>query len=128
MKKIKLAIVGCLGRMGKEVIKEVNNFPNCKIVSAIEAKETTTRKIGKIEISYNKKIAFSKADIIIDFSTPKSSLESAFYASKFKKKLIIGTTGLNSSQVAKIKQASKKTAIVFASNMSVVINVSRTGF
>ena len=123
MKKIKLAIVGCLGRMGKEVIKEVNKFPNCKIVSAIEAKETTTRKIGKIEISYNKKIAFSKADIIIDFSTPKSSLESAFYASKFKKKLIIGTTGLNSSQVAKIKQASKKTAIVFASNMSVGINL-----
>ena len=123
MKKIKLAVVGCLGRMGKEIIKEINISPNCELVSAIEVKKTTIKRISKIEISYDKKIAFSKADIIIDFSTPKSSLESAFYASKFKKKLIIGTTGLNSSQVAKIKQASKKTAIVFASNMSVGINL-----
>ena len=99
MKKIKLAVVGCLGRMGKEIIKEINISPNCELVSVIEVKKTTIKRISKIEISYDKKIAFSKADIIIDFSTPKSSLESVFYALKLKKKLIIGTTGLNNSQI-----------------------------
>ena len=123
MKKIKLAVVGCLGRMGKEIIKEINISPNCELVSVIEVKKTTIKRISKIEISYDKKIAFSKADIIIDFSTPKSSLESVFYALKLKKKLIIGTTGLNNTQIAKIKQTSKKIAIVFAPNMSVGINL-----
>ena len=78
MKKIKLAVVGCLGRMGKEIIKEINISPNCELVSAIEVKKTTIKRISKIEISYDKKVAFSKADVIIDFSTPKSSLESVF--------------------------------------------------
>ena len=123
MKKIKLAVVGCLGRMGKEIIKEINISPNCELVSAIEVKKTTIKRISKIEISYDKKIAFSKADIIIDFSTPKSSLESVFYALKLKKKLIIGTTGLNNSQIKKIKQASKKISILFAPNMSIGINL-----
>ena len=51
MKKIKLAVVGCLGRMGKEIIKEINISPNCELVSAIEVKKTTIKRISKIEIS-----------------------------------------------------------------------------
>ena len=58
MKKIKLAVVGCLGRMGKEIIKEINISPNCELVSAIEVKKTTIKRISKIEISYDKKVAF----------------------------------------------------------------------
>ena len=47
MKKIKLAVVGCLGRMGKEIIKEINISPNCELVSAIEAKKTTIKRRRK---------------------------------------------------------------------------------
>ena len=69
------------------------------------------------------KVAFKKADLIIDFSLPLSTLETLKYAQMLKKKLVIGTTGFNNSQVKKIKTASKKISIVFAPNMSIGINL-----
>lgn len=128
MKKIKLAVVGCAGRMGLEIIKEIKKSPNCELVSAVEEKKSKylNRKTGKIIISDNKETAFKKVDVIVDFSTPTSSIESTKVALKLKKKLVIGTTGLNNSQIKKIKKASKKIAILFAPNMSVGINLLLT--
>ena len=124
MKKIRLAVVGCGGRMGKEIIKEINNFPNCELTGAIEEKsEYINKKIKKVIILNNKEIAFKKADIIIDFSSTKSSIESTKMALKLKKKLVIGTTGLNNVQIDNIKKASKKIAIVFSPNMSIGVNL-----
>jgi 4-hydroxy-tetrahydrodipicolinate reductase len=67
--------------------------------------------------------AFKKTDVIIDFSTPKASLEILNYAKKFKKKVVIGTTGFNSKQNNLIKNYSKKIAIFKSGNMSLGINL-----
>ena len=125
MKKIKLVVVGCAGRMGQQLIKEMQNFKNMDLIAAIEKKNSPNinKNIKKIKITSNKETAFRKADTIIDFSQPESTLETVRYATKLKKKLVIGTTGLNSSQISKIKNASKKIAIVFAPNMSIGINL-----
>ena len=125
MKKIKIAIVGCSGRMGKQIVKEIKNFKDISLAAAIEKKNSSyiNKKINKIKIISDKETAFQKVDIIIDFSLPESTLETIKYAQKFKKKLVIGTTGLNLKQIAKIKAAAKKIAIVFAPNMSIGINL-----
>ena len=125
MKKIKLALVGCAGRMGREIIKELKKFSECDLISVIEEKKSKliNKKLGKSIISYDKKTAFQSVDVIIDFSTPESSLESAKIALQLKKKIVIGTTGLNNAQIAGIKKASKKIAVVFAPNMSIGINL-----
>ena len=125
MKKIKLAIVGSAGRMGQQIIKEIKNFPNLELVAAIENKNSNSigKTIEKLEITNDKKVAFKKADLIIDFSLPLSTLETLKYAQMLKKKLVIGTTGFNNSQVKKIKTASKKISIVFAPSMSIGINL-----
>ena len=125
MKKIKLALVGCSGRMGQQIIKEIENFKNIDLVAAIEKNNLSflNKKIKGIKVTSDKEIAFEKADTIIDFSTPESTLETLKYAEKLKKKLIIGTTGLNNNQITKIKKTSKKIAIVFAPNMSIGVNL-----
>ena len=125
MKKIKLALVGCAGRMGQQIIKELQKFSSIDLIAALEDKNSKFlgKKIKKINIISDKKLAFKEANTIIDFSQPKSTLETVRYAAKLKKKLVIGTTGLNTNQINKIKNASKKTAIVFAPNMSVGINL-----
>ena len=125
MKKIKLAIVGCAGRMGQQIIKELDAFKNINLTAAIENKNSTFLKknIKNIQISSDKEEGFSKADIIIDFSSPESTVESVKYAIKLKKKLVIGTTGLTKNQISNIKNASKKIAIVFAPNMSIGVNL-----
>jgi 4-hydroxy-tetrahydrodipicolinate reductase len=84
-------------------------------------------KVGKnlrgIKIQKNNIEAFKNTDIIIDFSRPKASLEVLYYAKKFNKNVVIGTTGFNSNQNNLIKNYSKKIAIFKSGNMSLGINL-----
>ena len=61
------------------------------------------KKIKGIKIQNNNLNAFMKTDVIIDFSTPKSSIEILNFAKKLKKKIIIGTTGFNKKEEKLIK-------------------------
>ena len=121
MKKINITIAGALGRMGKILIKRVSKNKNLKLISLTDIKSGKT--INGIRIQKNNMEAFKKTDVIIDFSTPKASLEILNYANKFKKKVVIGTTGFNSKQNNLIKNYSKKIAIFKSGNMSLGINL-----
>ena len=121
MKKINITIAGALGRMGKILIKRVSKNKNLKLISLTDLKSGKT--INGIRIQKNNMEAFKKTDVIIDFSTPKASLEILNYAKKFKKKVVIGTTGFNSKQNDLIKNYSKKIAIFKSGNMSLGINL-----
>ena len=86
MKKIKLAITGCMGRMGQQIIKSANSNRNFT-VSALTENRLINKKINGINISLNDEKAFKKADVIIDFTIPKCTFEVLKIASK-KKKLL----------------------------------------
>ena len=92
MKKINLAISGCMGRMGKQLIKSANNNRSFKLVSLTENRKIN-KKISGIRPSINSINAFRKASMIIDFTVPKCTLEILKIAVKQKKKVVIGTTG-----------------------------------
>ena len=85
MKKINLAITGCLGRMGQQLIKSSKPNRNFKLVSLTENKPIN-RKIAGIKISLNTIETFKKTDVIIDFTVPKCTLEILKIASNLKKK------------------------------------------
>ena len=121
MKKINITITGALGRMGKILIKRISKNKKLKLFSLTDIKSGKT--INGIKIQKNNIKAFKKTDVIIDFSRPKASLEVLDYAKKFKKKVIIGTTGFNSKQNNLIKNYSKKIAIFKSGNMSLGINL-----
>ncbi len=70
MKKINLAITGCLGRMGQQIIKSVKSDKNFKIVTLTENR-IINKKINGIKPSLNNEQAFKKANLIIDFTVPK---------------------------------------------------------
>ena len=92
MKKINLAITGCMGRMGKQIITSARSDKSFKIVALTENKKTN-KKINNIRISQNNLETFKKANVIIDFSIPKCTFEVLKIASKLNKKVVIGTTG-----------------------------------
>jgi 4-hydroxy-tetrahydrodipicolinate reductase len=121
MKKINITITGALGRMGKILIKRISKNKNLKLFSLTDIK--SGKIINGIKIQKNNIEAFKKTDVIIDFSRPKASLEMLGYAKKFKKKVIIGTTGFNFKQNNLIKNYSKKIAIFKSGNMSLGINL-----
>ena len=122
MKKINLAITGCMGRMGQQIIKSVKSNKNFRLVALTE-NEVIIKKINGIKVLQNKTETLKKADIIIDFTTPKCTFEILKIASKIKKKVVIGTTGFSKNEENLIKKYSKKVSILKAGNMSLGINL-----
>ena len=121
MKKINITITGALGRMGKILVKKISTNKNLKLFSLTDLK--SGKIINGIMTQKNNLEAFKKTDVIIDFSKPKASLEVLSYAKKFKKKIVIGTTGFTKQQNNLIKNYAKKIAIFKSGNMSLGINL-----
>ncbi len=122
MKKIKLGITGCLGRMGQQLMKSSKKNKNFQIISLTEI-GTQNKSINGIKIQKNSEKVFKDVDVIIDFTMPKCTLEMLKIVSKLNKKVVIGTTGFNKSQENLIKKYSKKIPILKAGNMSLGINL-----
>ena len=84
MKKINLAISGCLGRMGQQLIKSSKSNKNFKLTALTENK-LLNKKIAGIKPELNTDQALKKADVIVDFTVPKCTLEILKIAYKLKK-------------------------------------------
>tara|TARA_B100001564_G_scaffold125594_1_gene104850 strand:- start:505 stop:1281 length:777 start_codon:yes stop_codon:yes gene_type:complete len=122
MKKINLAITGCMGRMGQQIIKSVKRDKNFKLKALTENRKIN-KKINGIKIDLNDENTFKKVNLIIDFTVPKCTFEILRIASKLKKRVIIGTTGFTKNEENIIKKFSKKIPILKAGNMSLGINL-----
>jgi len=122
MKKINLAVTGCMGRMGRQIIRSASMNKNFKMIALTENRKIN-KKINGIRPSLNTREAFEKVNVIIDFTVPKCTFEILKIASKLKKRVVIGTTGFSKEEEVKIKKYSKKIPILKAGNMSLGINL-----
>ena len=122
MKKINLAVTGCLGGMGRQLIKSSKSDKKFKLVSITENR-VVNKKISGLQPQLNSESAFKNTNIIIDFTVPKCTLEILKIATKLKKRVVIGTTGFSKKEENLIKKYSKKIPILKAGNMSLGINL-----
>ena len=106
MKKINLAVTGCMGRMGQQLIKSSKKNKNFKLVALTENR-LINKKFNGIKPELNSDKIFKKTDIIIDFTVPECTLEILKIASKLKKKVVIGTTGFTRVKKTKLKNIQK---------------------
>lgn len=123
MSKIKIGISGYLGKMGKELVLSVKKDKRLEYIGGFDKFDKSN------SLKSNRNNVFSEADVIIDFSTPISSINNVNQAnlnkqkSKNKTALVLGTTGLSTTQIKKIEIASKKIPILLSSNMSLGVNL-----
>ena len=122
MKKIKLLVTGCMGRMGQQIITSVKKDQNFKLVALTESKKIN-KKINGIKVDLNSETLFKNADLIIDFTIPRCTFQVLKIATKLKKKVVIGTTGFSKKEENLIKNFSRKIPILKAGNMSLGINL-----
>ena len=122
MKKINLAISGCLGRMGQQLIKSSKSNNDFKLVALTENK-LINKKIAGVKLNLNTDLAFNKTDIIIDFTVPRCTLDILKIATRLNKRVVIGTTGFTQKEESQIKKYSKKIPILKAGNMSLGVNL-----
>lgn len=122
---LKLAVSGARGRMGQTIIKlALADKKNFRLATLLEHKNhpDANIKINGVAISTDNH-ALKSSDVLIEFTLPEGTMENLAAAVKHNVKMVIGTTGLSEAQIKKIKAASAKIPIVFASNMSIGVNV-----
>ena len=121
---IKLAVSGCLGRMGQRITALAKEDPALIIVTILEdpSHPNIGQSVYPLPISTNAQ-TLKGAQVLIEFTTPDATIKNLEACVKYKVKMVIGTTGFSPAQIQKIKKASQKIPIVFSSNMSVGVNV-----
>jgi len=130
---INCIVNGAGGRMGSRIIYTIHQTEEIRLVGAIELKghplmgtdAGESLGIGKIDIPVVDSIdkVNSDFDVLIDFSTPESSLISLERVAIKKKAVVIGTTGFSTQQTERIKKLTQDIPCVCAPNMSVGINL-----
>lgn len=130
---IKAIVTGSAGRMGIRIINIINETDGIKLVGAAEKRGS--KFIGKdsgdvagtgkngIIISDDIVETIKGCDVLIDFTSPASSVEYLYTAAEEKKAIVIGTTGFSDEQLKRINDLSKEVRCVLSPNMSVGVNV-----
>jgi len=121
---IKLGIAGVCGKMGRRIFELACNDKDFEITLALEKKGTPLigKELGKLKISSTADGLFL-IDVFVDFTTPEATQGNLDYVARYKKALVLGTTGLNDTQLKKIEEVSHAVPVVFSPNMSVGVNV-----
>ncbi|UPW19779.1 4-hydroxy-tetrahydrodipicolinate reductase [Agarivorans sp. TSD2052] len=133
MSQVRVAIVGCNGRMGKNLLEAVNNSASTVLGAATERPGSSLigvdvgelAGLGTLNIAIidDLKQAKDDIDVIIDFTAPTVTLSHVAWAKANGKKMVIGTTGFSDEQKQQLKEAADDIAIMFAPNMSVGVNL-----
>jgi 4-hydroxy-tetrahydrodipicolinate reductase len=130
---LNIIVSGAAGRMGSRIIALSKDNKNLKIIGALERRDHN--KIGcdigeiigiskiNVKLSSNITDVAEKADVLIEFSNPKTSLEHIKITSDRSISMVIGTTGFNNEETADIKHYTEKIPCVLAPNMSVGVNL-----
>lgn len=123
---VKIIVCGAMGKVGRSIVDVVINDSGTELIGAIEA--AGQGSIGNviyknIKLTDNLETIITKADVIIDFTSPQSSMEYIEIAGKSKKPIVVGTTGFSQAQQEQIKKTTLSIPCVMAPNMSIGMNL-----
>ncbi len=133
MAKLKIAVTGAAGRMGRELIRAVHGNEACVLAGAVEQSGSLALgqdagllaglgKLGVVIVDDPLEL-FSKIDAVLDFSAPAASLEFAALAANARIIHVMGTTGMSAADEAKVAAAARHATIIKTGNMSLGINL-----
>ena len=130
---LSIAITGAAGRMGKALAEVISGTPGVRLSAAIErpGSDFIGNAVGQasdldknaVLIVGNVADVVDLFDILIDFSNPESTVQNAKICAAYGKHMVVGTTGLSSSQIELVTLASQQSAICMASNFATGVNL-----
>ena len=130
---IRVAVAGASGRMGRMLIEAVRASDDCILAGALDLASSpaigsdATAFLGVasgVPITADLRAGLAGADVLIDFTRPEGTLAHLAVCAELGVKAVVGTTGFSPEQKDELAAWGQKTAIVFAPNMSVGVNVT----
>ena len=131
---IRIAVSGVSGRMGRTLVEACHRGRGLRLTAALDRPESPAlgqdagdlTGLGRfgVAIRDDLRTAVNDFDVLVDFTRPDAALAYLDICRQAGKKLVIGTTGFDAGGKEQIAAAARDTAIVFAPNMSVGVNLS----
>lgn len=130
---MRIGIVGCAGRMGRMLLREVAVLPMAELSGGTD--RPGGYEIGTdlgtlagldpigVTVGDNPDMLFGASDVVIDFTTPTATVGHAGLAARHGAALVVGTTGLSAPQMDVLRDAGTKVPVVQAANMSLGVNL-----
>ncbi len=131
--KLRIAIAGASGRMGRMLIESVRRCDDCILTGALDMASSSAihsdalAYLGQssgVVVTADVQAGLSQSQVLIDFTRPEGTMAHLQACRKLGVKAVIGTTGFDAAQKAEIAVMAKDIAIVMAPNMSVGVNVT----
>jgi 4-hydroxy-tetrahydrodipicolinate reductase len=129
---LRIAVAGATGRMGRMLIEAVLGATDCELAGALEVPgspsigQDAAAFLGRtsgVAITSELRDGLAGTQVLIDFTRPEGTLAHLAVCRELGIKMVIGTTGFEDAQKARIAEAAQQIAIVHAPNMSVGVNV-----
>jgi 4-hydroxy-tetrahydrodipicolinate reductase len=133
MSEFRFVIAGAGGRMGRTLVRTLHETKDVKLSGALEAQGHPD--LGQdagvlaglasagISLTTDALPLIADAQALIDFTTPKVSVELAGLAAQARIIHVIGTTGFSEDDEAKIRAAARHAVIVKSGNMSMGVTL-----
>lgn len=133
MTDVRIGVVGCAGRMGINLLREIAATDGCVVAGGSEqpGHQAIGRDVGTlvgggdigVRVVDNPQDLFAAVDVVLDFTVPAATVHHAAVAADAGTALVIGTTGTTAEDDAAIAKAAQRTAIMRAANMSIGVNL-----
>ncbi len=132
MAKVKIAVAGSSGRMGRALLEAVLASTDCELAAALEVAGSAYlgKNAGELIGAQSETLISADVDknlsgcgVLIDFTRPEGTLAHLATCRKLGVNMVIGTTGFDDAQKKFIAEAAREIAIVMAPNMSVGTNL-----
>jgi len=130
---VKVIICGGRGRMASKIAQLVFQNDQMKLIGIIESPNhpdigkdwgmLTGHGKSKIQISSDLESIVQQADQIVEFTNPMVSFHHLEVVARFKKTMIMGTTGFSGKEIEKLKNMAKNIPFLFSPNMSLGVNL-----
>jgi 4-hydroxy-tetrahydrodipicolinate reductase len=130
---LNIAVAGAAGRMGKMLIEAIGKDNEMRLSGALEV--VGSPALGKdagessgvftgVHCTSSIAQALTDAHVLIDFTRPDATMSNLAYCANHGVKVVIGTTGFSDEQKQQISGFANQTAVMFAPNMSIGVNVT----
>jgi len=129
----RVIVCGGCGKMASLIARQIYNVQDLELVGIIESPKhpsvgedwgiATGSGKTNVKIETELESIIYNCDVVVDFTNPEATMEHLKICSQNKKAMVIGTTGLNESQVPEIEKMSKIIPIVFSPNMALGVNL-----
>ncbi|HRD83927.1 MAG TPA: 4-hydroxy-tetrahydrodipicolinate reductase [Rubrivivax sp.] len=127
-----IAVAGTSGRMGRMLVDAVAAAADCRLTGALDiagspalgqdAGSPSGLALG-VAITDDLPRGLAGADVLIDFTRPAGTMRHLQACQAAGVAMVIGTTGFDAAQKARLSEAARQLPIVLAPNMSVGVNV-----